>query len=212
MISAWKFLDERSRGLFSGFAWPTPRVAGEPGPWVDAGDAVACERGVHACTADDLSWWMSAQLWEIELDGAIRVGERKIVGERGRLARMSAVWPTLAGDLAAWAVWRVRDNTVELLQTAGETATAELLRTAKDADDVVAAIGDRGCDPKSPVGIAIAQVVDAVGDLGNPIVACHDAARSAGHLASSVDRSIHTFNTAFAAERLAQSEWIAALI
>ncbi|MGZ4766205.1 MAG: hypothetical protein ACXV5U_06455 [Ilumatobacteraceae bacterium] len=54
MSSAWKFLDERSRGIFSGFTWPLAG-AGHEGAWVDSGDVVACERGVHACDLDDLA-------------------------------------------------------------------------------------------------------------------------------------------------------------
>jgi hypothetical protein len=173
---------------------------------------VACEHGVHACTTDDLAWWMSAQLWEIEIDGPIRVGERKIVGERGRLVRMITTWPSLGAALAAWAVWRVRDNTVEMLRIAGEVEAAERLTAATSSADLASAASQVTCDPRSPVGVALAQAADAAGDLGNPIVACHDAARSAGHLASAEDRSIASYRAAFAAERLAQSEWIAAAI
>jgi hypothetical protein len=68
------------------------------------------------------------------------------------------------------------------------------------------------CDPHGPVGTAIAQLVDALEDIDNPVLACWDAARSAGHLASAEDRSVVTFNAAFATERLAQSQWIAAAL
>jgi hypothetical protein len=210
MISAWKFLDERSRGIFSGFSWPTPPFPGDPGPWVEAVDVVACERGIHSCTIDDLSWWMSAQLWEIELDGALRVGDRKIVAERGRLVRQVSEWTTLGENLAAWAVSRVKANTIEVLGMAGETTAAAQLEATTSATGYAASLRGLVCDPASPVGIAVAQIVDAADDVANPILACHDAARSAGHLASAEDRSVTTFKSAFAAERSAQSQWIAA--
>jgi hypothetical protein len=58
--------------------------------------------------------------------------------------------------------------------------------------------------------VAIAQLIDAADDVGNPILACHDAARAAGHTATITNRSIETYKSAFAAERLLQSRWIAA--
>jgi hypothetical protein len=210
MTSAWKFLDERSQGVFSGFSWPTPPFPGDPGPWVEAVDVVACERGIHACTTDDLSWWMSAQLWEIELDGALRVGERKIVAERGRLVRQVGHWTALGADLAMWAVSRVKANTIEILGMAGETAAADRLEATTSATDYAASLSALTCDRSSPVGIAVAQVIDAADDTDNPILACHNAARSAAHLASIEDRSVVTYKSAFAAERSAQSQWIAA--
>ena len=42
------------------------------------------------CTAAppaDLSWWLAAQLWEIELDGDVVEARHKVVARRGRLIR-----------------------------------------------------------------------------------------------------------------------------
>ena len=131
MKVAWKFLDERSRGIFSGFMWPTPGAGHDVGPWVESGDVVACERGVHCCDLDDLAWWMSAQLWEIELDGPVVADLRKIVAPRGRLVRLVAGWPSIGGELAEWAVWRVRDHVVDVLDEVGDSTLAQRLRRAQ---------------------------------------------------------------------------------
>jgi hypothetical protein len=210
MSLAWKFLDERSRGIFSGFTWPRPGAGHEVGAWVDSGDVVACERGVHACDLHDLAWWMSAQLWEIELDGPVIADLQKVVAPRGRLVRLVAEWPSIGGELAEWAVWRVRDHVAYVLDAVGDPSLAERVRLAHSLSASVEAIAGSGHDSKSAAGVAIAQLIDAADDVGNPILACHDAARAAGHTATITYRSIETYKSAFAAERLLQSRWIAA--
>ena len=202
MTNAWKFLDERSRGIFSGFTWPT-------GTWVESAAVVPCEQGVHACDLDDLSWWMSAQLWEIELDGPVVADRCKIVARRGRLVRLVEGWPAIGRELAEWAVWRVRDHVAEALAAVGDATLAERARRAGSIEEAVQAVSGSAHGAATAAGVAIAQLVDAGDDVTNPILACHDAARAAGHAATVNHRSIHDYKTAFAAERLVQSRWIA---
>lgn len=209
MVIAWKFLDQRSTGVISGFAWPTPAVPGEPGPWVDAGAVVVCEQGVHACTVDQLAWWLSAQLWEIELDGEVRVETHKIAAERGRLVQRADGWPEVGVELAEWAVWRVRDHVVAALTAVGEGGTAGQLAAATDFAMVAQATATPAFAADTPAAIAIAQARDSLDDIANPIFACWDAARAAGHAASAVDRSVASYQAAFAAERVVQSRWLA---
>ena len=209
MTRAWKFLDHRSTGVFSGFVWPTPTDAGRPGPWVESPALIPCEQGVHACSAEHLAWWMSAQLWEIELAGEVVAGDQKVVAERGRLIRLVGAWPGLGMQLAEWAVWRVRDNAVGVLTTVGNTAAATALAGTETFDSLATVARGLRLEPASPAGIAVDQAVDAIDDGANPIFACWDAARSAGHRASAVDRSIDSYKAAFASERQAQSRWIA---
>jgi hypothetical protein len=83
---AYKFLRPGAVAPFSSFAWPT----GSPGPWLEA-EPDPCASGVHACRARDLPDWVNAELWEIELDGAIE-DTRKIVAPRGRLLRRIEAW------------------------------------------------------------------------------------------------------------------------
>ena len=209
MSRAWKFLDEHSKGVFSGFVWPHSNVDGDPGPWVEARQVKACEQGVHGCGVDQLAWWMSAQLWEIELDGPVDVKGHKMVARRGRLKRLVVDWPDLGLDLAEWAVWRVRDHAVEVLSSSDDAEAGAELAAAENFDRLGSAAARIDLDPTSAAGIAVAQVADSVDDISNPIFACWDAARASGHRASAADRSIESYKRAFATERVAQSRWIA---
>lgn len=83
---AYKFLRRGAIGPFSRFAWPT----GSPGAWVEAEPHV-CASGIHACEVGDLPYWIDTELWELELDGAVRA-ERKLVAPRGRLVRRVESW------------------------------------------------------------------------------------------------------------------------
>jgi hypothetical protein len=206
---AWKFLDERSRGVFSGFRWPVPIDDRDPGAWVGGGDVVACERGIHACDVSDLAWWMSAQLWQIELDEATAVDGHKLVATRGRLVRLVNEWPGAGDDLAEWAVWQVHRHAVHALASLGDGDGAARLAGSATLDDAGETATADARPPDTPAGVAIAQLIDAIDDRLNPVLACWDAARAAGHSASVTNRSIDAYQRAFAAERLAQSRWIA---
>jgi hypothetical protein len=89
-VRAYKFLRSGAVGPFSGYRWT-------PGEWVDATDATLCVRGIHACRIGDLPYWVARELWEVELDGAVREEERKLVAERGRLVRQVEGWDGAAG-------------------------------------------------------------------------------------------------------------------
>ena len=82
---AFKFLRAGSIGPFTGFRW-------KRGEWVETEGPVPCRRGIHACLARDLPYWLRGELWEIELDGEIAVGRFKLVAERGRLVRRVEAW------------------------------------------------------------------------------------------------------------------------
>ena len=209
MTRAWKFLDERSRGIFSGFTWPRSNVDTAPGPWVESRDVIPCYQGVHACSVEQLAWWMSAQLWEIELAEPIVVEGPKLVAKRGRLVRLVDEWPDLGPELAEWAVWRVRDHAAQVLTAAGFADAGTELTSAVTFEDLGSAAASTDLDSTSAAGIALAQVADSVSDIANPIFACWGAARSAGHHASAFTRSINSYQRAFAAERVVQSDWIA---
>ncbi|MGH3072415.1 MAG: hypothetical protein ACRDNB_09150 [Gaiellaceae bacterium] len=80
---AYKFLGPGRIGAFSGFAWPERE-------WVEA-EPDACRTGIHACERADLPYWLNAQLWQIELEGARRA-KRKLVAPRGRLHGQVEGW------------------------------------------------------------------------------------------------------------------------
>jgi hypothetical protein len=115
----YKFLRSGRIGPFSGFHWPE-------GEWVDAGGTELCVRGVHACRSADLPYWITAELWEIELDGAVREEPRKLVAERGRLVRRIEAWDAAAGR-------RFAEACAERARERANGATGELAGYASDA-------------------------------------------------------------------------------
>lgn len=99
---AYKFLRQSSIGPFTEFRW-------EPGRWVEADAAAPCESGVHACRVDDLPYWCSDELWEIELDGGVVTAGYKVVAPRGRLVGRVEAWNQAAAQqLADAAAGRAR--------------------------------------------------------------------------------------------------------
>jgi hypothetical protein len=84
-VIAYKFLDAGGLAPFTGFRWPV-------GEWVDEGAAEPCRRGIHALRPRDLPFWISEQLWEIELEGDVFTEGRKVVAPRGRLLRRRDDW------------------------------------------------------------------------------------------------------------------------
>lgn len=82
---AYKFLTDDGVAPFTGFRWPTDE-------WVDAAAVEPCFSGIHACTVEQLPYWLGPQLWEIELDGDILRQARKLVAARGRLVRRHEGW------------------------------------------------------------------------------------------------------------------------
>jgi hypothetical protein len=97
-VKAHKFLREGRVGPFTGFRW-------EPGEWVETRGPVLCDRGVHACRARALPFWINDELWEVELDGDVVTAERKVVAPRGQLVRRVEAWTEAAarelGDTSA---------------------------------------------------------------------------------------------------------------
>ena len=94
-VIAYKFLDEGRVAPFTRYRWPE-------GEWVETPAAVPCEAGIHACRVADLPFWLSRELWEVELDGDVVSFERKVVAPRGRLTRRIDAWNrSLADEFAA---------------------------------------------------------------------------------------------------------------
>ena len=73
---AFKFLARGAVGPFTGFAWPTP-MASSPGGWVEVPPEALPDRGIHACLADHLSFWVDDELWIVGADGL-----RELRGQR----------------------------------------------------------------------------------------------------------------------------------
>jgi len=84
-VIAYKFLDVGGVAPFTRFRWPVDE-------WVEASSVDPCLAGIHACRVEHLPMWLAAELWEIDLDGDVVEQERKLVAQRGRLARRIDAW------------------------------------------------------------------------------------------------------------------------
>ena len=82
-MRAYKFTAGNAVSMFTRFPWPIPGK-GNPGAWVDASEtAQVCERGVHACRAGDLPYWLGPELWDVELAADVLEASYKLVAPRG---------------------------------------------------------------------------------------------------------------------------------
>jgi hypothetical protein len=103
-LIAYKFLATGAVGPFTGFRW-------QPDVWVEAHEAAPCRSGVHACRPKHLPMWLDSELWEIELDGEVIEGERKLVAQRGRLTHRIERWsPDLAREFGRFCARRTRER------------------------------------------------------------------------------------------------------
>jgi hypothetical protein len=193
---AYKFLWPGRIGPFSAFQWPEPDV------WVHASpDLVACKRGIHACRAGDLPWWLAEELWEIELDGSVQRDHHKIVAPAGRLRSHIEGWtPASAQEYADACAWRANERAIQVLSRAGYRREADRLATCPTLDDVLVATRKLAGDiPETRIGLTV------VGDAAFRALtgAAPTAAYIAAHAAMRLDGS-----AGYAAERAWQSRWL----
>lgn len=193
---AYKFLRAGRVGPFSDFAWP------EPGRWVRAGAATdPCRRGIHACRTHDLPLWLADELWEIELQGEVRVDAHKIVAAAGRLGSRVKRWtPTCAHEYAYACAWRARDTTILGLTDAGYEHAADKLAMCATLDQLLIAARRLVVDipdARIPLTIAGDGAVRALSGAAPPAayIAAHAALRVGGP-------------PGYAAERAWQSRWL----
>lgn len=90
-MRAYKFLTD-GRSPFTGRAWPRPDTTGG-GAWMEAdGQLGLCVNGIHACTASQAPFWLTDELWAVELDGEIVETDVAVLASRARLAEPVAAW------------------------------------------------------------------------------------------------------------------------
>jgi hypothetical protein len=91
--TGYKFLTGEAAGPLSRIVWPVPR-GGLPGAWTDAGAGPLqlCVRGAHVCRPADLAYWLSDELWQVELDGDQVEGIDCLIARRARLVRRLDGW------------------------------------------------------------------------------------------------------------------------
>ena len=161
---AYKVLDARGKGRFTGTSWPTPR-GDELGAWVETDGPVApCVRGVHAMRAHHVPFWLDQQLWEIELDGAFVENDSLLVAERGRLSRRIDAWNDDA--------WKAlcdfcRERTAAHLARVEVHAPSEIERARHFVREVDAFIGLSAL----PTAVYVAAVAAHVGSADTPELA-----------------------------------------
>ena len=100
-MTAFKCLRAGAVGPFTEFEWPQP-TGSAPGTWVDAEAVDPCRRGIHACRAEDLPYWLQDELWEIELEGDVQRIGHKLAARRGRLIRRMSAWDADAAHAFAF--------------------------------------------------------------------------------------------------------------
>jgi hypothetical protein len=195
-VIAYKFLRSGRVGPFSGFQWPEPDVRVDTAP-----EVTVCRRGIHACRRSDLPWWLADELWEIELDGPVRVEEHKIIAVAGRLrSRIEAWTPACAQEYADACAWRAQGRAVEALAHAGHRRAARQLEACATLDDALVAARRLADDiPETRISLTIAGDGAVRALTGAPPTSAYIAA----HAAMRVDGP-----AGYAAERAWQSQWL----
>jgi len=146
----------RSR-RFSRLAWPLP-ANGEPGAWVEA-EPRACASGIHACLPKGLPYWLTDELWTVELDD-VQSAEHKLVARRGRLLEQVRAWDDEA----------MRDFALDC----AARADAILARDPSVADYVQDAQRLAGAGKAAVTAFVVARVAELADGAG-----AYDAERSA---------------------------------
>ena len=164
-MRAYKFLRPGRVGPFSGARWPAPED-GEPGSWVRGMDGRAlCSTGVHACTLEDLPFWMGEELWEVELEEPVERERSKLVAPAGRLVARVAAWD----EEAALAFMDATVDRIRELDDAGYMTEAEIF-----------CVGEAGrSDPFGNAALSTMIVVEAAEHAGGAEAVREERARQA---------------------------------
>lgn len=200
----WKFLRTGAVSPFTGFAWAETK-----GQWVNTDPVMPCRSGIHACRSGDLPYWLSDELWGIEVASPIVEGAHKVVATRARLANRVDAWtPTTARLLADACVERTAMHVAEELGQAGFDTEADRLvgqpvdALAAIARETMSVLADRGSRQAAKL---CGYVVDAAEARNVYPVAtiAYIAARAANRRSSPVDVDLYVV------ERDWQARWLA---
>ena len=200
---AFKFLARGAVGPFTGFAWPMP-TASSPGTWVEVAPELLPDRGIHACLADHLTYWVHEELWIVELGDVVQRLSGQLISSRGRLLKRTAWAREVANQLGKACTFRARDAAAELLRRNGRVQEANGLLGCSELIELqaVARAISVPCKTDSLANLA-GYVADAatfakLGDIGTVAYIVAELARvSTGTIEAS------------ASERAWQGRWIA---
>ena len=201
------FLGAGGRGLLDGRRWPLP-LGDTPGAWL-AGDERFPVRGYPLA---ELPLWFDDELWEVDLEGAIRQVEHAVAADRGRLVRRIAGWDAQAARaFVAAAAERARLLAVHALETDGYATQAAAIAAAP-SDRLVAVCGTAAASLAGIHAELAAFPADCVryaDDAHSPgaaaAVAGYVAAHASGRWADDYDEGAE-------AERAWQARWLAAVL
>jgi len=195
-VIAYKFLAAGAVGPFSGFRWT-------PGRWVEA----AREQegfGIHACRPADLSWWIHAELWRVELEGPVRERATQIEARRGRLVDRIEAWNAqMRAEFGLDCVFQARDVAVAALRTLRHDDLAERLAAARTLDDLVRATSSVQPRP----GFA-GEMFGYAADAGGAYTARANPAE-ASFMVSVATAAARGHPSGFDEERWRESRWLA---
>jgi hypothetical protein len=162
----------------------------------------SCRRGIHACRLSDLPWWLTDELWEIELDGHVEIDKHKILAPAGRLRSQIEGWTrACAQEYAHACAWRGHKRAVQALVRSAHPNAADELAACVTLDEVRLVAG-RLADAMPDLKISLTVVGDGAASAlaGDPPASAYIAA----HVAVRFDGA-----EGYAAERAWQSEWLA---
>ena len=193
---AYKFLARGSVGPFSKRQW-------KAGEWVEAarpGEGW----GIHACRSQDLSWWIDAELWRVELDGAVGERATQIEARRGRLLDRIDQWNDEArAAFGLDCVFQARDLSVSALRTLGHAGIAGRLAEATTLPQLL----EIARSLQAPSGFA-GEMFGYAHDAAAAYTARSNAAE-ASFIASVATAAARGDPSGFDEERRRESRWIA---
>ncbi len=199
----WKFFRAGPVSPFTRHPWSMT------GEWVEteAAHARPCRFGVHACRPGDLPYWLSEELWAVELRDLIEEGDHKVVATAGRLVGRVAGWTAeTARRLAVACVYRIADNAAAELMAGGLTEPAarlgdrDLGSLARSAQDVAAEPAVAGRRRAARLCLYIADAAEGL-DAWPVATLAYIAARTAGQRST---------GGGYDAERAWQADWLQA--
>jgi hypothetical protein len=195
-VIAYKFLANGSVGRFSGFHF-------RPGQWVEAIRAGE-GWGIHACRAQDLSYWIDAELWRIELEGPMHERATQIEARRGRLLDRIDGWnEKQRAAFGLGCVFQTRDLSASALRKLGHAEIAERLAAARSLSQLVEA----ATSVQAPTGFA-GEMFGYAHDAAGAFTVRANAAE-ASFMASVATAAARGDPSGFDEERRRESRWIA---
>ena len=105
----YKCLTADNLGPYSDFDFtPYLPTDDQPGPWLPEVERLKfCESGYHACTREQLLYWLDSEMWEVEYKNDPEHGNDKVNGSCIRFVRRVDEWNDKNARL--FAVWCARE-------------------------------------------------------------------------------------------------------